>query len=150
MFLSINFTFSKHGNGGNGKLNVGKKEWNEWKTNVEKRGKGVTMQKHSEIWKRIGKNGWEKENRKKGFGRRKDLTLTYMRRWHDSHVWGRGSGVADPEERCTRTPDSGSGHTPARDKAKGAGGLDTKCMEAFIKICNRACVVSMMHGQKIK
>ncbi len=49
---------------------------------------------------------------------------------------GGGGGVRgwpDPEERCTRTPDSGSGHTPARGKAKGAGGLDPKCMEAFIK-----------------
>jgi hypothetical protein len=33
----------------------------------------------------------------------------------------------------TRTPHSGSDHTPARYKAKGAGGLDPKSMEALIK-----------------
>ncbi len=37
-------------------------------------------------------------------------------------------GWPGPEERYTRPPDSGSGHTPPRGKAKGAGGL-----EAFIK-----------------
>jgi hypothetical protein len=37
-------------------------------------------------------------------------------------VWVR----PDPKERCTRIPDSGSGHTPPRGKAKGAGGLDSK------------------------
>jgi hypothetical protein len=41
---------------------------------------------------------------------------------------------------CTRTPDSASGHTPPRGKAKGAGGLDSKSMEAFIKICNLVSV----------
>ncbi len=45
-------------------------------------------------------------------------------------------GWPDPEERCTRKPDSGfDHHTPPRGKAKGAGGLDSKSMEAFIKIC---------------
>ncbi len=37
---------------------------------------------------------------------------------------GGGIGLrrwSDPERRCTRTPDSGSGHTPARGKAKRAG-----------------------------
>ncbi len=39
----------------------------------------------------------------------------------------------DPEERCTRTPDSGSGHTPARGKANGAGGLYPKSVEDLLK-----------------
>ncbi len=38
------------------------------------------------------------------------------------------------QERCNRRPNFGSGHTPARGKAKGAGGLDTKSMESCIKI----------------
>ncbi len=40
----------------------------------------------------------------------------------------------DPEERRIRLPDSGSGHTLPRVKAKGSGGLDPKSMEACIKI----------------
>ncbi len=47
-----------------------------------------------------------------------------------------GGGVRrwpDPEERCTRTPDSGPGHIPPRGKAKGAGGVEPKSMEALIK-----------------
>jgi hypothetical protein len=63
---------------------------------------------------------------------------------HDSYVWGGGVGGVrrwlDPEERCTRTPDSGSGHNPPRGKAKGAKGLDSKSIEAFIKICNLVSV----------
>ncbi len=55
-------------------------------------------------------------------------------------MWGGGRegvrGWPDPEERCTRTSDSGFGHTPPRVNAKGAGGLDSESMEAFIKICN--------------
>jgi hypothetical protein len=44
-------------------------------------------------------------------------------------------GWPDPEERRIRYPDSGSGHTLPRVKAKGAGALDPKSMEACIKIC---------------
>ncbi len=46
---------------------------------------------------------------------------------------GKGSGVAGSKSRCTRTTDL-SGHTLPRGKAKGVGGLDSKSMEAFIKI----------------
>jgi hypothetical protein len=62
-------------------------------------------------------------------------------RWaYLTHRCGGGGGVRrgpDPEERCTRTPDSVSGYTPVRRKTKGAGGLYPKSVEAFIKICNR-------------
>jgi hypothetical protein len=55
-------------------------------------------------------------------------------------MWGGGGegvrGWPDPEERCTRTPGSGSGHTSPGGKAKGAGGLDSKSMEVFIKYVN--------------
>ena len=36
--------------------------------------------------------------------------------------------------------DYGSSHTPPRGKAKGAGGLDSKRMEAFNRICNKVHV----------
>ncbi len=52
-------------------------------------------------------------------------------------MWGAGGegfgGGLIQRKRCTRTPDTGSGHTPPRGKAKGAGGLDPKSMEALIK-----------------
>jgi hypothetical protein len=70
-----------------------------------------------------------KKNQKKGFKKCKRINLTIKRGWQDSQVWGVGGrvlGWTDPEGRCTRTPDSGSGHTPARGKAKGEGGLDPK------------------------
>jgi hypothetical protein len=59
----------------------------------------------------------------------------------------------DPEVRCNKTPDSGSGHTPPRGKTKGAGGLDTKSMEAFIKICykqGKHGTGNVRKGKKIK
>jgi len=56
------------------------------------------------------KNGKEKRERKK------------------NSKWGVGGvrGWPDPEERCTRTPDSGSGHSPPKGKATGVGGLVSK------------------------
>jgi hypothetical protein len=51
----------------------------------------------------------------------------------------RGGGVRgrpDPEERCTKTPDSDSGYTPPGGKAKGAGGLDSKVWRHLLKYVN--------------
>ncbi len=52
---------------------------------------------------------------------------------------GRGLGLVGSRSKVQycRTPDSGSGLIPTRGKAKGAGGLDTKSMEAFTKILNQ-------------
>ena len=49
-------------------------------------------------------------------------------------------GWPDPEEMRIRLPNSGSCHTLPRGKAKGAGGLDSKRMEAFNRICNKVHV----------
>jgi hypothetical protein len=73
---------------------------------------------------------------------------------HDSYSrcgGGKGSELRGwpPEERCTKTPDFGSGHTPPRGKAKGARGLDSKSMEAFIKIC-KLLSVSMVPVEENK
>jgi hypothetical protein len=73
----------------------------------EKTYRGKRIGKKSRIWTRM----------EKSFGR-----------GGTTHMCGGGGvggvrGWPDLEERCTRTPDSVSGHTPPRGKAKGAGGL---------------------------
>ncbi len=45
-------------------------------------------------------------------------------------MWGGVRGWPDPEGRFTRTPDFGSGHTPARVKAEGA---DSKVWRPLLK-----------------
>ncbi len=56
-------------------------------------------------------------------------TISFLWATRLINVGGRGVWRwPDPEERCTKTPDSGSGPW---EKAKGAGGLDSKGMEAY-------------------
>jgi hypothetical protein len=72
--------------------------------------------------------------KKRGDGTTRE-TRSNVKECHDLQGAGVGGGKGvwgwpDPEDRCTRAPDSGFGHTPA----KGAGGLDSKSIKAFIKI----------------
>jgi hypothetical protein len=70
--------------------------------------------------KRVKANENEKEDVKIRYLRCNKLgdTKSNVRGWHDSKVFvgggGRDWGRPDSKGKCTRTPDSGSGHTPPR------------------------------------